>query len=91
MKKRKNGQSEFSRFAYQLSKNKMAMIGLVILIIEIFIAIFANQIAPYGYQEIDPMALRQGPSSAHFSGQMRLEGIYSHESSLVHVIRFQWV
>ncbi|MCI7607128.1 MAG: ABC transporter permease [Spirochaetales bacterium] len=67
MKKQK-GQSEFSRFVYQLSKNKMAMIGLVILIIEIFIAIFANQIAPYGYQEIDPTALRQAPSAKHWFG-----------------------
>ncbi|MGN0850273.1 MAG: ABC transporter permease [Candidatus Ornithospirochaeta sp.] len=62
------GQSEFSRFVYQLSKNKMAMIGLVILAIEIIIAIFATQIAPYGFQEIDPTALRQGPSSAHWFG-----------------------
>ncbi|MGN1163925.1 MAG: ABC transporter permease [Candidatus Ornithospirochaeta sp.] len=64
----KKGQSEFSRFAYQLSKNKMAMVGLVILAIEIIIAIFATQIAPYGFQEIDPTALRQAPSSAHWFG-----------------------
>ena len=62
------GQSEFSRFVYQLSKNKMAMIGLVILLIEVLIAIFATQIAPYGYQEIDPTALRQVPSAKHWFG-----------------------
>ena len=67
MKKHK-GQSEFSRFVYQLSKNKMAMIGLVILLIEVLIAIFATQIAPYGYQEIDPTALRQTPSAKHWFG-----------------------
>ena len=67
MKKHK-GQSEFSRFVYQLSKNKMAMIGLVILLIEVLIAIFATQIAPYGYQEIDPTALRQVPSAKHWFG-----------------------
>ena len=67
MKKHK-GQSEFSRFVYQLSKNKMAMIGLVILLIEVLIAIFATQIAPYGYQEIDPTALRQAPSAKHWFG-----------------------
>ena len=67
MKKHK-GQSEFSRFVYQLSKNKMAMIGLVILVIEVLIAIFATQIAPYGYQEIDPTALRQVPSAKHWFG-----------------------
>ena len=67
MKKHK-GQSEFSRFVYQLSKNKMAMIGLVILLIEVLIAIFATQIAPYGYQEIDPTALRQTPSEKHWFG-----------------------
>ena len=67
MKKHK-GQSEFSRFVYQFSKNKMAMIGLVILLIEVLIAIFATQIAPYGYQEIDPTALRQVPSAKHWFG-----------------------
>ena len=64
MKKHK-GQSEFSRFVYQLSKNKMAMIGLVILLIEVLIAIFATQIAPYGYQEIDPIPHRQAPYAKH--------------------------
>ncbi len=68
MKKIKKGQSEFSRFVYQLSKNKLAMVGLVILAFEILIALFATQIAPYGYQEIDPNALRQGPSAAHWFG-----------------------
>ena len=71
MKKHK-GQSEFSRFVYQLSKNKMAMIGLVILLIEVLIAIFATQIAPYGYQEIDPTALRQAPSAKHWFGTAEL-------------------
>ena len=46
----------------------MAMIGLVILLIEVLIAIFATQIAPYGYQEIDPTALRQAPSAKHWFG-----------------------
>ena len=62
------GQSEFSRFFYQLSKNRMAMVGLVILILEIIIAIFAPVIAPYGYQEIDSTALRQAPSAEHIFG-----------------------
>ena len=66
--KKHTGQSEFSRFVYQLSKNKMAMIGLVIIALEILIAIFAPMIAPYGYQEIDATALRQAPSAAHWFG-----------------------
>lgn len=68
MKTRKKGQSEFSRFMYQLSRNKLAMIGFVIIVIEIIIAIFATQIAPYGYQEIDPSALKQPPSAQHWFG-----------------------
>ncbi len=67
-KKKHKGQSEASRFIYQLSRNKMAMAGLVILLIEIIIAILAPYIAPYGYQEIDSTALRQGPSKAHIFG-----------------------
>ncbi len=46
----------------------MAMVGLVILILEIIIAIFAPVIAPYGYQEIDSTALRQAPSAEHIFG-----------------------
>lgn len=69
VKRKKNkGQSESARIMYQLMKNKMAMVGLVIVIIEIVIAILAPMIAPYGYQEIDQEALRQGPSAAHWFG-----------------------
>ena len=66
--KKHKGQSEFSRFLYQLSKNKMAMVGLAIIALEILIAIFAPLIAPYGYQEIDATALRQAPSATHWFG-----------------------
>lgn len=37
----------------QLKKNKIAMIGLVILIMLILMAIFADKIAPYGYDDQD--------------------------------------
>ena len=52
-KPRKN--SEFLRVMKQLSRNKTAVLGLVILLIEIVLAILAPYIAPYDYTEMDFM------------------------------------
>ncbi len=52
----------------QLKKNRAAMIGLVIIIVEILLAIFAPLIMPYGYSDADYMALHQPPSAAHWFG-----------------------
>ena len=49
--------SEFVRVMKQLSKNKLAMIGLVIFVLEVLIAIFAPLIAPYDYTARDFMAI----------------------------------
>ena len=50
-KPRKN--SEFLRVMKQLSRNKMAVVGLIILVIEIILAILAPVIAPYDYTQMD--------------------------------------
>ena len=65
-KLRKN--SEFLRVMKQLSRNKTAVIGLVILLIEIVLAILAPYIAPYDYTEMDFMNMFATPSKAHLFG-----------------------
>lgn len=61
-------QSEFVRVFKELSKNQTAMLGLIILLIEVILAILAPVIAPYDYMEMDIVAAQQGPSLAHWFG-----------------------
>lgn len=63
VKARKN--SEFLRVLRQLSKNKAAMVGLVIFVIEVIVAILAPLIAPYDYSMMDMMNCFATPSLAH--------------------------
>lgn len=52
----------------RLKKNKMAVIGGIIVIIFIFIAIFADFIAPYSYEAINMPNQYQPPSKEHIFG-----------------------
>ena len=52
----------------RLRRNYLAMIGLAVLLVLIFMAIFAEQIAPYGYADQDYMMIRKPPSAEHFLG-----------------------
>lgn len=52
----------------RLKKNRLAMFGLFSVIFLVFIAIFADLIAPYGYAEQHLMDAFQGPSSKYFFG-----------------------
>lgn len=63
VKARKN--SEFLRVLRQLSKNKAAMVGLVIFVIEVIVAILAPLIAPYDYSMMDMANCFATPSLAH--------------------------
>lgn len=63
---RKN--SELRRVFRQLSKNKAAMAGLIIFLMEIILALLAPWIAPYDYAIMDPMAQLSPPSMAHLFG-----------------------
>lgn len=65
-KPRKN--SEFLRVMKQLSRNKMAVVGLVILVVEIILAIFAPVIAPYDYTQMDILNMFAPPSAQHIFG-----------------------
>lgn len=49
-------------------RNKMAMVGLGIILLFVIIAIFAKWIAPYGYDEMDLNAKFQYPSWQHLLG-----------------------
>ena len=60
--------SEFARVMRQMSKNKLAMIGLAIFIIEVILAILAPYISPYSYTKMDMSACFATPSAAHFFG-----------------------
>ena len=52
----------------RMKRNKLAMVGLVIIIFLILIAIFADQIAPYSYAEQDLKNQFQLPSAKHWFG-----------------------
>lgn len=60
--------SQLGLVMHQLKKNRAAMIGLVIIIAEILLAIFAPVIMPYGYSDADYTALHQPPTAAHWFG-----------------------
>ena len=63
VKAKKN--SEFLRVMRQLAKNKAAVIGLIIFVIEVIVAILAPVIAPYDYTAMDMMNCFATPSLAH--------------------------
>lgn len=52
----------------RLKKNKMAMIGLLIIVMLFLTAIFADFIAPYSYDEQDLLNMFQTPSKDHIFG-----------------------
>lgn len=52
----------------QFSRNKMALVGLVLILILILMGLFAPLLAPYSYAAIDPIHANQGPSAAHWFG-----------------------
>lgn len=66
VKAKKN--SEFVRVMKQMSKNKLAMIGLAIFIVEIVLAILAPYVSPYSYTKMDMTACFATPSATHFFG-----------------------
>ncbi len=52
----------------RLKRNRLAMIGLVILAVLIFCAIFADHIAPYGYDEYNLERQFEKPNAEHWFG-----------------------
>lgn len=66
--KKKKKQSQLGMILKRLKKNKVAMTGLVILIILILMAVFAPLIAPYDPTEMDFSATYSTPSAKHLFG-----------------------
>ena len=68
MSKNKTKAKKTNQFLYvmkRLSKNKAAMISLIIFALVVFVAIFAKWLAPYDYTKLDPRASFASPSLAH--------------------------
>jgi len=60
--------SQFQETWKRLRRNKLAIIGMVIVLLLILMAIFADVIAPYDYMEQDPTARLEFPSAQHLLG-----------------------
>lgn len=60
--------SKLSEVWKRLKKSKLALVGLAIIVILIFMAIFANIIAPYPYAKQNLAASLQFPSAKHIFG-----------------------
>lgn len=61
-------ESQFVTVLKRLADDKLAMLGLFILIIVVLIAVFAPLLAPYNVDSIDAGAYAQGSSPAHLLG-----------------------
>lgn len=61
-------QSQMAAVMKRLQKNKMAMAGLVIIILLILMAVFAPILAPHGYAEMDLKNMHSAPSAEHWFG-----------------------
>ncbi len=65
---RKKKESQFSLVMKRLSHNKVAMAGLIIVLVMFLLAILAPWIMPYDYAKMDMANRFQGPSLAHICG-----------------------
>lgn len=54
--------------ARRFSRNRMALVGLFLVGLLIFVAIFADFIAPFAYDDADPIQALQFPSAEHWLG-----------------------
>lgn len=52
----------------RLRRNYLALFGLFVLLLLIVCALFAEQLAPYGYAQQDYMMIRKPPSALHWCG-----------------------
>lgn len=52
----------------RLRRNHLAILGLVILAVLVLTAVFAEQLAPYGYADQDYRMIRKPPSAQHWLG-----------------------
>lgn len=67
-KDKKRGESEWAEVWRRLKKNRMAMVGLTILILLVLMAIFADVLAPAGYNAQNVRLKSKAPSSEFWMG-----------------------
>lgn len=60
--------SQWSYARMRFFRHRLALIGMFGLVVIFGAGIFAGQIAPYGYAQIDLAHILQGPSHAHYFG-----------------------
>jgi len=60
--------SQFREIMHRLSKNKAAMVGLILILVEILLAILAKWIVPYDWNAIDIPNAHLFPSLKHLMG-----------------------
>lgn len=68
MKLNNNKKSNLLDVWKRLKRNKMAMFGLIIIIVLFLTAVFADFIAPYSYEDQDLLNMFQTPSKEHIFG-----------------------
>lgn len=61
-------QSPVKEFFTSCYKNRSFMLGFIMVLSIVICAIFAEQIAPYSYDGVDPGAVLQAPSGEHWLG-----------------------
>ena len=61
----KKSRSQFMTVLKNLSRNRMAILGLIILLLLLIMGIFADFIAPYDYAKQDLTNAFQHPSAQH--------------------------
>jgi len=60
--------SSFYGVMKRFAKNKVSVIGLVIILLLVLTAIFADYIAPYDYRRVDPVHKNMLPNAQHWFG-----------------------
>ena len=58
----------WSRAATRFGQNRVAVVSAVVLVVMCVAGLLASKIAPYGYQDVNVLALSQSPSRAHLFG-----------------------
>ena len=58
----------WSRAATRFGQNPVAVLSAVVLVVMCVAGLLASKIAPYGYQDVNVLALSQSPSRAHLFG-----------------------
>ena len=66
--KKQKGKSQFRLIWKRLCRNKLAMLGLVFVVIVVLAAVFADVLAPYDYAKADPNNAFLMPSAQHLMG-----------------------